>query len=611
MDGRIIAVALLLGTSMSGCASSAWRHARVEDSVSSYYSFLKEYPDSRYSDEARARLDLSRLKKHPTRAAVDAFREKYAAPDLAAELDPFVEDLFFRHTRAVGTADAYRGFLEQHPSGPFSERAKGNLAYLENDGFGRDVDALARFAAEHPASDYAAEATRSVSAMQLRKTTGFDKLGVFVDVNASTPGADRLRRVFRDRVAAAYAATGVATEVLSTPDHAREANLPALLTIRHDEREVSATVDQGKMTEPAIVARTEVKLERVDGPRTIWSDAFEHRAPLAARRDDVSILFGSSSASNYWGESDGEFFVPVARWDTKPLAKRSRSFAKSACAVDVAGSRAVVLFGDGDFQVLDLGDPENLVMVAEYRRERDLSKFEGVRIQGTRIAVFGSDGIELVALDGEDARRERVWGRERVGSVVDAEWIGGAWLVATNRGLLRLASDSDAVQTLIARPILGMARGPDDRILFTDGTSLFAGSLAMLESGRAEELRLGRGFRPERVRARGHTAVVLGARDAVRVDLRSPTPRLISRITGKEAGRILDASMIGDRLFLIGPRGLQVLDVAGERIVDSVDVDARRRVEAEGRHLVVIGEKLLQVVDATPFIASSPAAPER
>jgi hypothetical protein len=280
-------------------------------------------------------------------------------------------------------------------------------------------------------------------------------------------------------------------------------------------------------------------------------------------------------------------------------------------AVDVAGTRAVVLFGDGDFQVLDLGDPENLVPVAEYRRNRDLSKFEGVRIQGSHIAVFGPDGIELVALDGEEARRERSWGRDRVGSVVDAEWIDDAWLLATNRGLLRLASNADSVQTLVARPILGMARGPDDRILFTDGTSLFAGTLSMLESGRAEELRLGRGFRPERVRARGRTAVVLGTRDAVHVDVSGPAPRLISRITSKEAGRILDVSMIGSQLFLIGPRGLQVLDAAGERVVDSVDVDARRRVESEGRHLVAIGDKLLQVVDATPFLAPTPAAPEQ
>ena len=193
--------------------------------------------------------------------------------------------------------------------------------------------------------------------MQLRNSTGFGRVGVVVDVNSSTPAAERLRRVFRDRAATAYAAAGMAAETLANAESARESNIAALLTIRHDERETSAELEKGRMTAPAIVARTEVKLERVDGPKPIWSDSFEYRVPLSARRDDVSILFGPGSASSYWGDSDGEFFIPIARWSTEVLARPSRAFSKPAIAVDVAGTRAVVVFGDGDFQVFDLSDP--------------------------------------------------------------------------------------------------------------------------------------------------------------------------------------------------------------------------------------------------------------
>ena len=78
--------------------------------------------------------------------------------------------------------------------------------------------------------------------------------------------------------------------------------------------------------------------------------------------------------------------------------------------------------------------------------------------------------------------------------------IDGEWLLATNRGLLQLDSDSDRVRTLIARPIMGMARASGDRIVFTDGVSLFVASLPTLQSGRVEEeLHLGRGFHPQRV----------------------------------------------------------------------------------------------------------------
>ncbi len=612
MDGRFTAVAVALAASLLGCAGSAWRAARSEDTISAYHTFLRNFPDSGFSAQARARLELARLKKRPTRAGVEGFRAKYGDPNLLAELNPFVEDLLFRHARAVGTPESYRKFIEQYPNGSLSLRAAGNLVYLENEGFSGDLEALARFAEEHRTSDYAAEAGRSISAVQLRNSTGFGRVGVVIDVSASTPGADRLRRVFRDRAAAAYAAAGMATETFVDAASARDSHVEAVLTIRHEERETSAELEKGRMSEPAVVAHTEVSLERAGIARAIWSDSFEYRVPLSARRDNVSILFSPGSFSSYWADPDGEFFVPVARWCTEASTRHSRAFSKTATAVDVAGTRAVVLFGDGDFQMLDIGDPEEIVAVAEYRRDRDLARFEGVRVEGPRAAIFGSDGIELVLLDGEQAHRELAWGRDQVGSVVAAEWIDDGWLIATNRGLLQLHRTSERVKTLVPRPILGMARGPGNRVVFTDGISLFVSTLPLLQSGRIEaELRLGRGFYPQRVRARGQTAVVLGARDAVWVDLQSSPPRLRARINGKDTGKILDASTIADRLFLIGPRGLQVADPSGERIVDSVDVDARRRVEAAGRHLVIVGEKSLQVVDATPFVTPAPASGAR
>jgi hypothetical protein len=603
MDGRFAAVALALAAILSGCAGSDWRHARSEDSISGYHAFLKDHPDSRYSDQARSRLELARIKKQPTRASADAFRARHSDPDLLAELDPLIEELLFRHARAVGTSASYREFLERYPKGALSARAAGNLAYLEHDGFAGDLESLQRFAEQHPTSDYASEARRSVADLRVRGATAFDRIGIVVEVDATTPGADRLRRVFRERAVAVYSVAGMKVETFADADSARDASVGAVLTIRHEETKTSAVLEKGTMTEPAVVARTRVDLQRVGRARPIWSDSFEYRVPLSARRDDVSILFTPGSHTNYWADSDGEFFVPVARWSTETAARRALGFSKPVAAVDVAGTRAVVLFGDGDFQVYDFGDPERLERVADYRRDRDLARFEGVRIDGSRVAIFGSDGIEIVLLDGEQARRERVWGRDKVGTVNDAEVVDGEWLIATSRGLLKLGRGPDGVRTLVPRSIVGMARAPGSRVVFTDGVSVYIAALPSLESGRVEgELRLGRGFAPQRIRASGRTAVVLGARDAIWVDVESAVPRPISRINGKDTGKILDASTVRDRLFLIGPRGLQLADPRGERIVDSVDVEARRRVEAAGRHLVIVGEKSLQVVDATPFV---------
>ncbi|MEM7408604.1 MAG: hypothetical protein AAF430_00035 [Myxococcota bacterium] len=612
MSTRIVLLVLALITALGGCASSAWREARDADTISAYHRFLREYPDTSFSEEARARLELARVRKNPSRESFEKFLEKFANAGLEAELRPHVEEVYFEYARALGTAEAYQEFLTEFPAGRFAARAEGNAAYLSERGYRGAVDALADFAERFPESDFAAEAGRSVAAVNQRKRSGFRRVGLVIEVAPSTPGGDRVARVFRDRAVAAYARAGLRVATLPDAAAAKGAGLDAVLRIEHTEKQQATQLKGGQVTEPSIVAMTTVTLQRTGDDAPIWSDAFEYRAPLSAQRNDVSILFGPGSQASYWAELDGQFFVPVARWSTQVTSREPQGFAKPAVAVEVVGNRAFVLFGDGDFQLFDLGDPARPVKLGEHRRKRDLASFEGVTARGARVAIYGADGVEVVRLDGGQTRREASFPRGNVGSVVGVEAVADGWIAATNRGLLKLGNESLAVQNLVPRPILGLARS-GDRLVFTDGTSLFVATSDLLASGRVEsELRLGRGFHPKRVRVFGQSAVVLGDRDAVWVDLRRPgRPRLLSRIGGNESGRVLDAAVLNQRLFLLGPRGLQVVDRSGERIVDSVDVAARERLDVSGRHLVMIGEKALQVVDGTAFVSPVPASPRR
>lgn len=601
---------LLVLSLLAGCAGRAYRAARGEDTVAAYHRFLQQHPESAWSDQARARLEMARIRHKPTREAYRAFQREFTDPALLAELDPHVEEAFYRHARSVGSAEAYRTFLEDFPAGRFAARARGNAQYLAQGGFGSDPQALARFAAEHPESDFAAEARRSAEAVARLGESGFRRVGIVVEVAPGSPGAERVRRAFHERAAAAYTRAGLQAVVLADPSRAGEAGVSALLRMRHEEREVGSQLDNGTVTEPAVVARTEIVLQRAGQGGPVWSDVIEHRVPLSARRPGESVLFGPGMQASYWGELEGVFFVPVAHWDNQVTVRPAQSFARPPVAVEVAGSRAVVLFREGDFEIYDLGDPARPVRLGEHRRERDLSRFDGASLHGDTVAVYGEDGVELVRLDGEGTRRAVDFGRDVVGSAVDVEPIGGVWVAATNRGLLELGADASAVHNLLPRNIPGLAR-LGDRVVFTDGTSLYVASLPLLRQGRVEsELRLGSGFAPARVRVYGSTAVVLGARDAVWVDLRQPgAPRLLSRVNGSESGRVRDAAVVGGRLFLLGRRGLQVADRSGERIVDSIDVEARQRLDASGRHLVMIGERTLQVVDTTPYGVSSAASP--
>lgn len=611
-----IAAPLLLGlcliTLLAGCAGRAWNAARSQDTVAAYHDFLEAHPDSDWSPEARARLTMVRIRKNPTREAYQRFLEEHPDPALRAELAPFVEETFFRHARSRGDAQAFEDFLVDFPDGAFARRARGNAVYLASNGFGGDVEALSRFAGEYPESDFAAEAQRSAAAVARRGQSAIRRVGVVIEVSARTPGRDRVARAFLERAGVAYQRAGLQLVPLPDASRANEAGVQALLRIRHDEREMGSELAAGRVVEPAIVATTEVTLQPSHASELLWSDSFEYRSPLTARRDEsASILFGPGAQSGYWSDLQGKFFVPVASWDNRVTAREPQPFARPVVALEVSGSRAAVLFGDGDFELFDLGDPARPVRLGVYDRERDLSSFSGARLHGSQVAIFGADGLEIVRLEGDATRRERDFGRDAVGSPVDALAIGDVWLAAGNRGLLELGATGDAVRTLLPRPIPGMD-SLGDRVVFTDGVSLYVSTLELLRAGRVEsEFRLGRGFAPGRVRVHGTTAVVLGARDSVWIDLGRPAaPRLLSRIGGNESGRVSDAAVIGGRLFLLGPRGLQVADPSGEHIVDSIDVHTRERVDVSGRHLVMIGEKMLQVVDATPYLASAAARQE-
>lgn len=603
---RLVPV-LVLVLLVAGCAGRAWRAALDEDTAAAYHRYLREHPGSGHADEAKARLAFVRVRQNPTPEAFRSFEKEHAGSPLVDELRPLVEDVFFDRARARGSAEGYRAFLADFPSGRHAARAAGNAAYLEAQGFGGDPVRLAAFAREHPRSDFAAEALRSVESVELRGRSGFERVALVLDVPSDVPSHDRLRRLFAERAQESYRRSGVPLLIASGPTDPRLTQVDARLTVSHREQEVRTRLEDGRVEQPGIMAETRVTLMTRGEKEPIWNEVFTFRAPVRERTAGESVLLHPRAWTTYW---EREFFVPVATWNTRHAAHPPRQLAKAPVAVEMVGTRAIVLFGDGDFQLLDLGDPSRSVLLGEYRRPRDLAHFEGVAWLGASVGVFGPDGIELVSVDGVP-RRTRVYPRSEVGSIIGLEPFAEALVAAGKRGLL-LVTEGGGVQTLFPREVLGLSRH-GDTLLFTDGTSLYLASLPVLKQGRVEgELRLGRGFRPARLRVSGGQAVVMGDPGLVRIDVSRPAqPRVVSRLGFDEVGPVQDADVVAGRVFLVGMRGLQISDASGNRIVDSVDVIPRHRLAAVGRHVVLIGEKSLQVVDATAFTAASGAAKAR
>jgi hypothetical protein len=428
-----------------------------------------------------------------------------------------------------------------------------------------------------------------------------------VEIAQGTPAADRLARTFAERTRRHFARTAIELVLLRGSTDPRAASVDAILTIRHGEKLVRPELGVDRAFSTGVLATTEVTLARRGDTRTIASEEFTHMVPLSVRREGESILFGPAG-DRYWQS----FYLPVATWSTQLAARVPFPVRKSVAAVEAIDHRAVVLFEGGSFQVVDLSDPAAPHVVIQYRRPGDLKKWSDVRVIDGRFVIFGEDGLEMVGLDSGAPQRTLTLDRAKIGAVVGVEKAGAGLLVAGSHGLMLVKGGSAAPQQLFETSVLGMAmRG--DRVLFTDGASLYVASLSLLQRQKAEaQLRIGKRFGPGRIRVWGTTAVVVGNSGVMLVDVSNPSnPRVRSRVRSTEAGEISDALAARGRLFLLGDRGLQVSDASGTRVEDSVDVAARTRLAAAGRHLVLIGDGSLQVVDTTPFVVAPALAAPR
>lgn len=574
----------------------SWEEARLEDSATAYHRFLRDNPKAPEVTEARERLALARLAKDPTAEGYVKFREEYPDSLLLAEIRPQLEEELFERARADGSREAYAAYLADFPSGVFSERALGNSQYLAEDGFvGRPAD-LAAFAERYPSSDFTVEAKRSGASLDARRASVLRRIGLVVEVEAGTPGVDRLQRAFAERAMRHYARRSVELVVLSGASDPRAREVDAILTIRHGEEQVQADYSVANPKTPGLLATTVLTLARPGDSSPIASEEFHLKVPLSALRGDKSILFGASG-KRFWDD----FYFPYSTWSTQNAARAPFPLSKPAVAVDAEAHRAAVLFEDGGFVVVDLSDPGNPRIAGRYARPRDLSKWKDLRIRGSRVAIFGDAGIEVVEIAAGKPHRVLALDRAKVGGVVAVEPVGSQFLVAGSYGILLMKPGSEP-RRLVDKAVLGAAMH-GDRLFFTDGESLFAASLQHLLKQKAEgQLRLGKSFGASRVRVVGDSAVLFGNTSVLVVDVTNPQQMAIrSRINAKTVGEIHDAIAVGDRVFVLGSRGLQVADAGSSRVADSVDVAARERLGAAGRHLVMVGKKTLQVVDTTPF----------
>jgi hypothetical protein len=250
-------------------------------------------------------------------------------------------------------------------------------------------------------------------------------------------------------------------------------------------------------------------------------------------------------------------------------------------------------------------------LLAEYERKQSYDRWRDVRILEDAVALFGEDGLEIVHVGEQSLEVYLSYGRGEIGSISALEPVQDGLLLAGSRGLVLMRGDDEPPQRLLRRPTRALA-ADGEQLFFSDGDTLFVSTLEELQrNSLTGQLRLGLGFDAQRIRSLGSWVAVLGEEAVLLVDVSKPEkPELISRLGREEAGRVDDAIEIGGRIFLLGHRGLQLVDPSGQRIVEHISVIPASRMARMGHHLTIISPTSLQVVDSVPFTASAvPAAP--
>lgn len=599
-------LALLLVVGSTGCVGAAWNRALDEDTPAAYHRFMREHGDSKYADSARERIDFHKVLRDPDLQSYERFRRRYPESPLLERLHPALERPAFEAARAAGTAAAYRGFLERFAGGELAARAEGNALFVESEGFGGDPVRLAAFADEHPESDFAAEARRTAEAVAARQGAGLERLGLALEIDASTPERKRVREALVDKIAKLAQQMGVPLVVL--PDGVRPAQVndfpDSFLDVRHVETAVTNDAESGALARPAMVGATDVLLRAGARGEIVSQRRFEVRVEDKAHVPNTSVLF-SASAPKYWEQ----FFIPVATWRNDRTVRPPIDLGRPVVDVEGVGDRAVVLYEDGDFDLIGLADPTAPVTLGRYVRSEDYKKWSGVRVLGDRIAIFGEEGLEFVRFTAQGAVAERTWTRGEIGRVLSIARAGDQVVIVGAKGMQVLDPATGEIRRAMRRVMKSIASA-GETLVFADGESIYVSNLELLAQNRViAQLKLGRTFGPEHVRVLDRAAIVTGPGGAMVIDLANPQkPRALAKLAAREIGAVQDAARLRGRIFLVGDRGLQLLSRGLDRVEETIDVGPRRRVSVMGRHLVAADESGLRVVDATPWAGTAAPA---
>jgi len=104
-----------------------WKNAESENSITAYEDYLKQYPQGKFADEARSRIETIHFEKAETANTIEAyadFLKRYAEGDFADKARSKIEAIYFDQAKAANSIEAYEDFLKRYPEGEVADQAR-------------------------------------------------------------------------------------------------------------------------------------------------------------------------------------------------------------------------------------------------------------------------------------------------------------------------------------------------------------------------------------------------------------------------------------------------------------------------------------------------------
>jgi HEAT repeat protein len=254
---RFVLLISLLGLSAAGCVTMDDRYEMTlnRNTIDSYESFLKDFPDGQYTQEMRNRLQTLKEGEGFKNASVINSKNAYLTfiKQFPTPLTDYVskarkiledEDVAFRWTCRIGKVQALHGYLESYPESKYDSLIKYRIEFITLINPVGDIASFKRFISGHPENPFVYEAKAAVPILLLSELKE-KKIGIVLDIDNFISwkgvfgGGKVTKDEVHDKVFNGYkkqlADAGVEAVILDGKDDGKESDVPAVLLIRYRE----------------------------------------------------------------------------------------------------------------------------------------------------------------------------------------------------------------------------------------------------------------------------------------------------------------------------------------------------------------------------------------